>query len=195
MSILSVISRTYDELQCSQKILFSYWGTLEQQLLIICKPYGRLSRTRARRSKQEYMSHYRQKKAQGVYLKVLETYPHIFLPFLLAASPRACPGVDLVIFSQHLNKPPRPKFSRSIQSILEKTAKKVGIFESFNFRRLTELLFIQGSWLLFSPKHNLTCGQDHCQIPKPSTGADMEDSWTYDASDLDAVSDVFGKWI
>ncbi|KAA8652771.1 protein hrmA [Aspergillus tanneri] len=179
MSTLSAISRIYDDLRCSRTIQPLYWDTLEERLLIFCKPSLRLPRIQTRRSKGEYMSQYRHKKAQGVYLDVLENYTRIFLPFLLAVSARACPRIDLVAVSQHLSKQPRIKVNRSTRSILENAAEKVGVFESTNFKRLAELLFVP----------------DDCQTPTPTTGAGTEDSWTYNASNLDAVADIFGERI
>ena len=151
MSTLSVIGRIHDELSCHWTIPSSYRSTLEQRLLIFGKSFDRQPRFQTRRSKREYMSHYREKRAQRVYLDVLENFTHNFLPFLLAVSPRACSGIDLIAVSQCLSKKPRLRINYSIRTILEDTAKTVGIFESKNFKRLVAFLFDSGPyWQCFS---------------------------------------------
>jgi hypothetical protein len=59
--------------------------------------------------------------------------------------------------------------------ILEDSAKNVGVFDSRNFKRLLRVLFIKDD--------------------EPVTGAETEDSWTYKASNLDAIKDIFSERI
>jgi hypothetical protein len=67
-------------------------GTLEERLVVACKVRNRNSRSPngIALPRQEIKSKSLQKKAQKVYLKVLDEAPQTFLPFILVSSPKAC---------------------------------------------------------------------------------------------------------
>ncbi|QSS51654.1 hypothetical protein I7I53_07026 [Histoplasma capsulatum var. duboisii H88] len=73
------------ELNRRRTIPSSYQKILEERLIITLKPLAtRLERSKTRRPKEEYQERYKEKKAQKVYSEILEDYPHIFIPFILA---------------------------------------------------------------------------------------------------------------
>jgi hypothetical protein len=147
MQLLQVITHIHDEITRTDNIPATYWETLDERILIFGKSHGRLPRNEEPRKKQEYMSHFRLKNAQKVYVSVLERAPHYFIPFLLATSPRACQSIKLDNIIDCLNKPSRLPLNKNIQSIIEKAARKAAIFDSSNFQRLIQLLFAQGACL------------------------------------------------
>jgi hypothetical protein len=79
----------------------TYLETLKERLIITFKPpAGRSKRSKIPRSNREYRVRYRAKKAHQVYLEILEDYPHIYIPFILAVSPESCECFDLEEFRQ-----------------------------------------------------------------------------------------------
>lgn len=119
---------------------------LEERLVISCKPLGRQQRRKVRRTQQEIRSHYKQRKAQKVYLEVLDEDPHVFLPFILAISPKACESFDISGFCQCHKKCKRIYLSNDAKTIFEDIAKRQKLDQSPHYKRLIEVLFPQGEY-------------------------------------------------
>ncbi|KAF2185279.1 hypothetical protein K469DRAFT_665560 [Zopfia rhizophila CBS 207.26] len=175
-------SRVYEvlkDLNRRQTIPANHRTTLEERLAIACKPLTRQPREKVPRARRDVRSYHKRKKAQSVYLGVLDEAPHVFLPFILAISPKACECFDSSDFCQDHKKQNRIPLSSEAKSILEEIAEKHEISQSPHYKRLIELLF---------PKVSL-------QPPKPITTTGSDTHWEYHAAYLKGIRCVFGDGI
>ena len=122
-----------------------YQITFEEALAITCQDFShRQSRSdKGPQSNIKGRSRYFHKKANSVYLRILEYDPHIFIPFVLAFTPRACEKFDVSTFCQK-----HPKGSRLTTISKEDVVRignKLNIDEHPHFKILTSVLFTKGS--------------------------------------------------
>ena len=192
-------SRIYDisrELWAAQGIPDSYRVALEQRLPIAFRSFDRrprLMKQRTPRSKKEYS---RQKKANKVYQVVFEMDPSIFLPFILAISPRACEAFNLIKFCQQHQKQDGIRLVN--REFLDGIAYTQGIRDTAGYKRLTERLFP-------TPAPVLPPATAYQIPPLPATATDptlppvtMAESdghWAACASTLQKIRDSFGDQI
>ncbi|OJD28255.1 hypothetical protein ACJ73_00334 [Blastomyces percursus] len=165
------------ELNRRRTIPLSYQKILEERLIITLKPLAtRLERSKTRRPKEEYQERYKEKKAQKVYSEILEDYPHIFIPFILAIQPRACQRFDLEKFRQH-DLTDRIDLGNDVQAMLGSIAQKEGFNQNPLYKLLIESLFPYVSY----------------RTQKPITSAETNNYWAYQAADLKAIRNIFGN--
>ena len=158
-----------------------YQTTLEDRLVIACRPLGRLQRRTVARPQKEIKLLSKQRHATRVYLNILDMDPHVFLPFIIAVSPKACESFNLSDFHQRHSKRDRLRLhlKNETRLVLEGMAQREEIIsQSTHFKRLIELLF-----------------QPSFHTPKPITGAESDKHWRYDAADLNGIRIVFGGHI
>ncbi|KAL4766959.1 hypothetical protein BDW60DRAFT_201170 [Aspergillus nidulans var. acristatus] len=170
------MSNIQQELNRRQTIPTDYHDTLEKRLAITFKPPpSRLERRKTRRDKKEYKLKYNTRKAQKVYVEILEDYPHIFVPFILSVSPDACQRLDLEEFRKSLDITGKVDLGDDAQAILDSIAKKIGFDQSRLYQRLRKSLF--------SP------------VSKPLTSAETGTFWDCRAANWDAIRNIFDEHI
>lgn len=138
------VSRVYEiltDLNRRRAIPIIHQATLEERLVIVCKPLDRLPRLKVPRPNLNVKSHYRQRRAQRVYLEVLDEDPCVFLAFILAISPRACESFDLRGFRQQHQKQSGTHLNDELKSTLDAIAEKQHFKQSPYYERLIESLF------------------------------------------------------
>lgn len=140
------IDKVLRDLRRCRTIPLSYRTALEERLVILCKPLNRQPRRKVPRAIRDNRLHHNQKKAQNVYLQILEEAPGVFLPFLIAISPRACEELDLSTFLQNYKEQEQIQLRNDAEEIFEKTANTHGINESSHYKKLIRLLFPKGSY-------------------------------------------------
>ncbi|KAI1086239.1 hypothetical protein F5B19DRAFT_175528 [Rostrohypoxylon terebratum] len=175
---LTHINELIEELARQQTIPPSHLATLEQRLVIACKSQNRQLRGVEPRPRREIRSRYKQNKAQKVYLNVLAKNPHLFLPFLLVISPKACATIDTSSFLQNCNTTSICLLDIT-KDTLERIAQKNDITESPYFKNIIGRIF---------PSSQLS-------TLKPVTTAESERHWVYSAADLNAIRIYFGDMI
>ncbi|EXJ66021.1 uncharacterized protein A1O5_10635 [Cladophialophora psammophila CBS 110553] len=192
-SKLSQIDKVSKDLNRNKTVPFVYLRTLEDRLVLLCTFFGRQPRSAERRPKKEVNAVYCCKKAQKVYFEVLETYPHVFLPFILAISPRSCLSFDLSQLG-HYNSPPDGfHWSNNVKETFASIGQKREISEGTYYKKVIEVLFL--SWpSTFTQifKERLT-GADCC--PKPVSTAEADKHLAYHAAELAAIVAIFGNRI
>ncbi|ORX99354.1 hypothetical protein BCR34DRAFT_495444, partial [Clohesyomyces aquaticus] len=109
---------------------------LKKQLVIACKPLTRQPRRKVRRSQSDILSHYKQKKANNVYLEVLNKDPHLFLPFILAISPSACRTFNASKLCQRLKQEHPIQLQNNAKIVLNNIANKNSIIRSPYYKKL-----------------------------------------------------------
>ena len=131
------IFKVSQELNWCRTIPATYWNALKEHLSITFKPSaGRLKRGKTPCLKEDYRLHYKKKKAQKVYLEILEDYPHIYIPFILAIPPKSCEKFDLGVFRRNYDLTGKIDLRDDARTVLEDIATK----EGFNQNRLYQLL-------------------------------------------------------
>lgn len=133
------------ELSNGCAIPLPYRITFQEALVITCQDFShRQPRSdKGPQSSIESKSRYFQKKANSVYLRILEYDPHIFIPFVLAFPPRACEKFDVSTFCQ---KHPRGSRLTTIRKEdVVGIGKNLNIDEHPHFKILTSALFSKGS--------------------------------------------------
>lgn len=140
----SRINDIFQELNQSRTIPSLYQDALEDRLLITCQRFSRQQRQTVPRAPNEYRSQHQRKKASTVYLKILDCDPHLFLPFILAITPKACETFNVFKFQQQKAEGNRLVLNDSAKLILEDIAKNCKIDSNPHFRRLIEALFPKG---------------------------------------------------
>jgi hypothetical protein len=144
-SMLSKIEKVRGELSERTTIPLIYLPTLKERLVVACTLTNHRQRSTARRSRAVINSTYNRKQAQKVYLEVLDTTPQLFLPFLLAISPKATRSFDLSQLQQQGHSAPHQfHLSTSIKKLLETVAREQEINKSCYYEALLERLFPPG---------------------------------------------------
>lgn len=118
-----------------------YREILEERLIITFKPLGVQKRGKTPRSKEEYRVKYKEKKAQKVYLEILEDYPHIFIPFILAITPKGCERFNVTEFRQNHGLTEKIDLGDHVRATLESIARKRMFSQNPLFQLLIESVF------------------------------------------------------
>lgn len=172
---LSHIYAIRRELTAAQAIPASYQSTLEERLPVAFRSFNRQSRLGRRRSSRQKYAYFRQKKANKVYSDVLETDPFIFIPFLLAISPRACEKFDISSFREQHHNTEGIRLRNG--HFLHRIALTHGIYQVAGYKSLTDRLF------------------ETPTLPPPTTVAESDRHWALHASNLETIKACFGDTI
>lgn len=135
------INAVIEDLDRWQSIPANYESILEERLFLVCKPPDCLKREKTPRSKTEYNSHARQKRARDVYLEVLTKFPLTFLPFLLVVSPRSCSNWKTGEIERTLKSCIPLQLNRRHEDCFKNIAKSKNITESAIYQKIKHLLF------------------------------------------------------
>jgi len=120
-------------------------STLESGLILAFTDFKRLPRAEIRRGRKEVVAHSRQGKAGKIYLQVLDEDSHIFLPFILAISPRRSRTFDLKgFFLHHRDSGCKLQLSNEAGRQLEEIARRQEFTQSTHYKKLMKSLFPQG---------------------------------------------------
>src|SRR5262245_31207000 len=141
---LSNIEKVSKDLRRRNAIPSKYWTILEERMVITCKPYTRQPRRAQPRTRPEIRLQYTQKKAQQVYLEVLNDAPRAFLPFLLAFPPKACESFDPFEFCENHKNQQCISLNSLTESKIEEIGIKNGISQSPKFKQVKEIYFLKG---------------------------------------------------
>ncbi|KAJ3555421.1 hypothetical protein NPX13_g10360 [Xylaria arbuscula] len=191
---LSRISGIFQELFQQQILPSSYLPILEERLVIACKPIAPRHRGKERRPVQDSRLHHKLKKAKKVYLDILDQDPHIFIPFILAITPRACETFNILQFLKVHPRNDRIHFLDVARATLDSIAQRHGIIQDSHYKALIQSLFHGPSQSLTSlrPEQPDRLG---LQRSSPITTAESEDHWAYNAAHLEAIRINFGNYI
>lgn len=148
------------ELNRRETIPQVYLKDLEQRLVVTFKKSvpGRRIPNKARRSKEEYKLQYTAKKAQQIYVEVAEDLPYLYIPFILAISPKSCEKFDLGLFRRE-RLTETVNLKDNIRLILEDIATRNEFDQDRLFRKLIRTLFQGSSSLLRISFTPLTSGK------------------------------------
>lgn len=140
--LMSTIYETSLEISEQLGIPARLLDTLEKQLIIICTSYPRQSRSdTSRRARRDVRLYYKQKRAQKVYVDILEKAPQMFLPFILAVTPKTCEKFTAINFYQMHTDSKRIELRRDTKPIFEDIAKKNSLNESPHYKKLIKVLY------------------------------------------------------
>jgi hypothetical protein len=173
---LSPIYEIWEEINRSQTISVSCFEIIGERLNIAFTVPEKKQRRSSQGQKPNYKSAHQRKKARNIYLDVFATDVHIFIPFILTISPRACEGFRISIFHQHHEKKTKIHFNDETLALLWRAARQYGCDNTVHFRKLMQL---------------------HTQMPPPVTGAEGKESerWSLRLSGFAKIRSVFGDVI
>jgi hypothetical protein len=174
---LARIEKISKDIEQHQTIPWKYRSTLKERLITMGKALPlRQSRRETRRPRKEIRQFYVQKRAQAVYLEVLDGAPQHFLPFILAVSPKDCEGFHALEFCQSHKDEHRSPLISNVKTLIEDIARDSGINQSLH-EKLVEQLF--------------KCSPSNC-TPKPITAAESDERYSYRAADINRIRVIFG---
>ncbi|PYH76408.1 hypothetical protein BO82DRAFT_296214 [Aspergillus uvarum CBS 121591] len=169
-SFLKLLYQKWEEIHVSQTIPGNSLSLLEERLSIICTTKEEPKRSN-RRENSHYVQQHRRKKARDVYLSIFDIDPHIFIPFILIVTPRACLSFNISEFqSKHTKQ--RTLFScNEALNIFLGIARKHGLERNSLYRRFLGTIF---------------------HLTPPLTDADGNEHYSLRLSNLAAVHSTFG---
>ncbi|KAF1994493.1 hypothetical protein P154DRAFT_527053 [Amniculicola lignicola CBS 123094] len=174
---LSDMSNINKELLRRRTVPASHRKILEERLAIAFKPLERQTRETTPRPIRDVRRRYKRKKAQKVYLDILDEDPHAFLSFILAISPKACERFEVSSFFQSREKQSRIPLNISTRAILHNMAKEHEFSQSHHYQIWIDLLFpgspSQPIELITTIRHNT--------------------HWKYHGASLEGIRIVFGN--
>ncbi|KAI1328378.1 hypothetical protein F5Y16DRAFT_369532 [Xylariaceae sp. FL0255] len=144
------------ELKQYQAIPSPYLAILEERLVIFFKTLGRQQRKEHRSAIQDVRSRHKQRKAQKVYLDILNGDVFIFLPFLLAISPRAYESFDTVRFLGLYAPSSSITLCDTVKVFLHDISQSHGINQSPHYQKLIQALFSDSFQLQVLEKNKLS---------------------------------------
>ncbi|KAF7623890.1 hypothetical protein F9C07_2143945 [Aspergillus flavus] len=168
MKIPQRICQVVGVLDQRQSIPSEYEPIFEERIVLICNPLERLPRKATPRPKAEYKAHDLLKKARKIYLEVLERFPLVFVPFILAVSPASCQTWKASEMWRDLQGCKATPLSNNIYNYMERLAIDRGIHQTAVYKRIKQLLY---------PKAH----------PRPRTITETDECWTYNAASVDKV--------
>jgi hypothetical protein len=118
--------------------------TLEHRLAIAFRPLARQSRRVEPRPRRQVREHFKHRKAQQIYLGILNEDHDFFIPFLLAVSPKVCESVDMDAFRRQTKEQVRIAFRVSTKTQLEEIATRLEFDQNMSFIKLIAWLFPKG---------------------------------------------------
>lgn len=139
--LMSKVHNTSVEISQQRAIPSKLLTTLEEHLIITCTSYPRQARGDSLRARRDVRSYYKQKRAQKIYLEILDNAPQIFLPFILTVTPKACEKIKAIDFYQMHSDSKRIDLRRGTKIIFEEIARKNDLNESPHYRKVIRVLF------------------------------------------------------
>lgn len=95
------IFRVLEEINQRHTIPNIYYEALEDCLVItFTQPSGPLKQSKTCYLKKEYKLQYKNTNTHRVYVEILEDYPQLFIPFILATPPKSCETFKLGEFRE-----------------------------------------------------------------------------------------------
>jgi hypothetical protein len=135
------------ELTTHRTIPIYLHATLENRLVIAFKELVRQRRAEVPRKKKQILANNRENKAHKVYLRVLDEDCHVFLPFILAISPRACVTFNHDdFFLHHKDRRSRLDLSTETKELLEGIARRRGFAQNPQYRKWIESISPKGPY-------------------------------------------------
>lgn len=144
MKIPQRICQVVGVLDQRQSIPSEYEPIFEERIVLICNPLERLPRKATPRPKAEYKAHDLLKKARKIYLEVLERFPLVFVPFILAVSPASCQTWKASEMWRDLQGCKATPLSNNIYNYMERLAIDRGIHQTAVYKRIKQLLYPKG---------------------------------------------------
>ena len=116
---------------------------LEARLAIAFSSAGRRPRAQIALERKQILANTRKNKARKTYLTVLDRDPHIFLPFILAISPRGCSfDVEPVLLNIKARSP--VQLNIEVKALLDDVAKTGEFIQNPHYDKLLKACFPQG---------------------------------------------------
>ncbi|PYH92691.1 hypothetical protein BO71DRAFT_420611 [Aspergillus ellipticus CBS 707.79] len=140
LSFLKLLYQKWEEIHVSQTIPGSSLSLLEERLSIIYTTKEEPKRSN-RCQNSHYIQQHRQKKAQDIYLSIFDIDPHIFIPFILIVTPRACLLFNISEFqSKHTKQGTLFSCNEALHIFLS-IARKHGLERNLLYRRFLGTIF------------------------------------------------------
>ncbi|KAI1134809.1 hypothetical protein F5Y05DRAFT_416966 [Hypoxylon sp. FL0543] len=172
---LASIYEIRDQINRLRSIPTAYYKVLEDRLVIACGEFKRQDRSEKPRSLGQIKARHAQKKANEVYLRILDEDPQIFLPFIVAISTNAsCAGFDLKRFLELHDKRANLCLGTAGRATLQNIARRRGIESSIAFERLIQSLFPNAE-----------------SLDGPITTAEGPEAWHYKGAMVGSVRSEF----
>ncbi|KAL3413144.1 hypothetical protein V8F44DRAFT_662564 [Aspergillus fumigatus] len=171
------IFRVLEEINQRHTIPDIYHEALEDRLVItFTQPLGPLKQSKTHHPKKEYKLQYKNTNAHRVYMEILEDYPQLFIPFILATPPKSCKTFKLGEFQEKHNlSTVKVDLRPNIQQTLDNIANQKGFNQNQQYQHLICTLFPLGQ--------------------KPATTAKTQNCWAYRAAYLNTMHTIFSKQI
>lgn len=171
------IFRVLEEINQRHTIPDIYHEALEDRLVItFTQPLGPLKQSKTHHPKKEYKLQYKNTNAHRVYMEILEDYPQLFIPFILATPPKSCKTFKLGEFQEKHNlSTVKVDLRPNIQQTLDNIANQKGFNQNQQYQHLICTLFPLGQ--------------------KPATTAKTQNCWAYRAAYLNTIHTIFSKQI
>lgn len=147
--ITSKVDAIRAELIRCQKIPLIYEENLEEGLRITFSFQKRLERrAEVRQTASDYKLRSTHKKANLVFLRVLDEIPQIYISFILAVAPLDCTSLDITPLLQHYSsqsqKPKAIQFDADTERIIREISTKYKCDHNRHYQKLLDILYPQG---------------------------------------------------
>jgi hypothetical protein len=139
--LFATVRKTFFEISQERDIPARLLDTLESQLVILCTTYRRQIRSESSRARRDIKSRNRHKRAQALYVDILDEVPHLFLPVILVATPRACEKLRANEFRRIQTGDCHIELCQSVKKTFEEIAGRNGLEGSPRYRKLIRTLF------------------------------------------------------
>ena len=139
--LFATVRKTFFEISQQRDIPARLLDTLESQLVILCTTYRRQIRSDSSRARRDIKSRNRHKRAQALYVDILDEVPHLFLPVILVATPRACEKLKANEFRSIQTGDRHIELRQSVRETFEEIAGRNGLEGNPNYRKLIRTLF------------------------------------------------------
>ncbi|KAF2023818.1 hypothetical protein EK21DRAFT_80062 [Setomelanomma holmii] len=137
----ATVRKTFFEISQQQSIPTRLLGTLESHLIILCTVHHRQLRSDSSRARRDVRRYYKQKRAQALYMDMLDNAPHLFLPIILVATPKACEKFKARDFYGIRTDGRRIELRQDVKRTFEEIADKHGLKGSSHYNKLITILF------------------------------------------------------
>lgn len=171
------IFRVLEEINQHHTIPDIYHKALEDHLVItFTQPSGPLKQSKTHHPKKEYKLQYKNTKAHRVYVEILEDYPQLFIPFILATPPKSCETFKLGEFQEkHDLSAIKVDLKPNIQRTLDNITNRKGFNQNQRYQHLICTLFPSGQ--------------------KPATTTETQNCWAYHTAYLNTMHTIFSEQI
>jgi hypothetical protein len=139
--LFATIRKTFFEISQQRDIPARLLDRLENQLIVLCTTYHRQKRSESSRARRDIKSRNRHKRAQALYVDIFDEIPHLFLPVILVATPRACEKLKANEFRSIQTGDRHIELHQSVRETFEEIAGRNGLEGSPHYRKLIRTLF------------------------------------------------------